>query len=251
MHLILTGATGRVGSAVLDAMLRNPSITKISVLSRSPVPQTTDSEEAKRKCNVIIHTDFEKPPPTELFSLLAGAKGCVWAQGISIREVSPPMYEKITYDFPIMWAEQFAKSDQVGEAGKFNFVYVSGEGATTTPGMITPAFGKVKGRAEKALLDLSKEQQFQKLRVFSARPGAVDNFHQLEIQKYSAGKSTGLRKYSEIAFTPVVRTFFKSMNSPTKELGDVLVQLAAGDGMALLPRSLCPAVHRLRLGCYA
>ena len=230
MHLILTGATGRVGSAALNAMIRSPDVTRISILSRSPVPQANDSEEAKKKCQVLIHSDFGDGPTDETMSKLAGAKGCVWAQGISVRSVSHEMYDKITYDYPMAWAKQFSQADAVGERGKFNFVYVSGEGATTKPGFMTPLFGKVKGRAENDLLELSKSERFEKLRVFSPRPGGVDDFYQPEIQKYTVGRATGLLRAIEIPLKPILRSSMKSLLSPTKELGDVLVQLAAGDG---------------------
>ncbi|KAJ4300656.1 hypothetical protein N0V88_003342 [Collariella sp. IMI 366227] len=52
MHLILTGATGLVGTAVLDAMIRTTDITKISVLSRRPVKFNDE------RINVILHKDF-------------------------------------------------------------------------------------------------------------------------------------------------------------------------------------------------
>jgi uncharacterized protein YbjT (DUF2867 family) len=78
MHLILTGATGLVGSAVLQVMLTHPAITTISVLSRRPVPQT----EGHPKAKVIIHKDFLNYPP-DLLEQLRGAEGCVWALGIS------------------------------------------------------------------------------------------------------------------------------------------------------------------------
>ena len=83
MHLILTGATGLVGSAVLQHMIVTPSITTVSVLSRRPVPQA----EGHSKVNVIIHKDYTSYP-SELLEKLKGAEGCVWAQGISATQVS-------------------------------------------------------------------------------------------------------------------------------------------------------------------
>lgn len=83
MHLILTGGTGLVGSAVLHHMLNTPSISQISILSRRPVPQA----EGHSKAKVIIHTDFNEYPPSVL-SQLKGAEGVVWAQGISVTQVT-------------------------------------------------------------------------------------------------------------------------------------------------------------------
>lgn len=78
MHLILTGATGLVGSAVLHHMLNTPAITQISILSRRPVPQAVGHPKA----NVIIHQDFTTYS-NEVLNQLKGAEGVVWAQGIS------------------------------------------------------------------------------------------------------------------------------------------------------------------------
>jgi uncharacterized protein YbjT (DUF2867 family) len=82
MHLILTGATGLVGSGVLHSMLTTPTITKVSVLSRRPVPMA----EGHSKVNVIIHKDYENYP-SEIMQQLKDADGCVWAQGISQTKV--------------------------------------------------------------------------------------------------------------------------------------------------------------------
>lgn len=81
MHLILTGATGLVGTAVLDAMIKCKDITKISVLSRRPVKFNDD------RINVIMHKDFASYDK-DLLGKLQGAQACVWALGISQAQVS-------------------------------------------------------------------------------------------------------------------------------------------------------------------
>lgn len=84
MHLILTGATGLVGSSVLDAMLKSKEITKISILSRRPVPLA----EKSPKVNTIIHKDFTNYE-SQVLEQLQGANGVVWALGISQLKVTP------------------------------------------------------------------------------------------------------------------------------------------------------------------
>ena len=83
MHLILTGATGLVGSACLHQMLTSEPVTKVSILSRRPVPMA----EGHPKVNVILHTDF-KQYPNEVLEQLKDATGCVWALGVSSNDVS-------------------------------------------------------------------------------------------------------------------------------------------------------------------
>jgi uncharacterized protein YbjT (DUF2867 family) len=84
MHLILTGATGLVGSAVLDAMLGMKEVSKISILSRRPVKMAEDAKDPR--VNLVIHKDFEHYD-AEVLDKLKGAEGCVWALGISQTQV--------------------------------------------------------------------------------------------------------------------------------------------------------------------
>jgi len=83
MHVILTGATGTCGSAVLSYCLREPAITRISILSRKPVKQA----EGHEKAHTVIHDDFEKYP-SDVLEKLKGAQACIWALGISQTEVT-------------------------------------------------------------------------------------------------------------------------------------------------------------------
>lgn len=83
MHLILTGATGLVGAAVLDNMLAQESISRISILSRRPVKMAESHDKAK----VIIHKDFKTYDET-LLEELRDAQGCVWALGVSQNDVN-------------------------------------------------------------------------------------------------------------------------------------------------------------------
>jgi uncharacterized protein YbjT (DUF2867 family) len=85
MHLVLTGATGLVGSAVLQQMIVNQSVSKVSILSRRPVAQAEGHEKVK----VIIHKNYAEYPP-QLLEQLKDVDGVVWAQGISATQVSKP-----------------------------------------------------------------------------------------------------------------------------------------------------------------
>ncbi|KAF2499153.1 nucleoside-diphosphate-sugar epimerase [Lophium mytilinum] len=224
MHLILTGATGLVGSAVLQNMLTMESVTKISILSRRPVPMIQGHED---KAQVIIHKDFETYPP-ELLGQLKDAQGCVWAQGISAMKVSKPDYIKITIDYPLAAATAFCT---LHPTTPFTFVYVSGEGATTSPGMLTSFFGKIKGQAESALLALNATHP--NLRPYSVRPGGVDPGEHTEIQGFASPQPMWQK--------PVlvgVKALYPSLHAPSRELGKVLTELALSKGEALEGRGV-------------
>ena len=81
MHIILTGATGTVGSQVLKHCLESPIVSQLSVLSR----RTFDLPSEKAK--VIVHKDYTSYPD-ELLAQLKGADACIWSLGISQNEVS-------------------------------------------------------------------------------------------------------------------------------------------------------------------
>jgi NAD dependent epimerase/dehydratase family enzyme len=84
VHLILTGGTGLIGSAVLHQMLTHEGVSRISILSRRPVKMAEGHED---KVNVIIHKDY-KNYDQALLNQLKDAHGCVWAQGVSQNDVN-------------------------------------------------------------------------------------------------------------------------------------------------------------------
>ena len=132
-------------------------------------------------------------------------------------------YIKITYEYPLAAARAFSTL-----SSPFKFVYVSGEGATTTPGMLTPLFGTTKGRAEAALLQLSKEDP--RICAYSLRPGMVDPTDHPEIHGFIPKQRSAVKRAAFTTLGPALRWGFKGMVSPTRDLGRVLTDLAAGDG---------------------
>ena len=221
MHLILTGATGLVGSSVLDAMIRAKDITKISILSRKPVRMAEELKDPR--INVILHQDFETYDATVL-DQLSGADGCVWALGISQFKVGTDEYIRITRDYTLAAARSFATLAP-SAARPFRFVYVSGEGATQTPGRFSAIFARTKGETERALADLAAE--LPTLRADSVRPGFVDAATHAAIKPYIPDPGL-LYNIGHVTVAPAIRAGFKGMHSPTEALGDFLTQMAVG-----------------------
>jgi uncharacterized protein YbjT (DUF2867 family) len=162
--VILTGATGLVGSAVLAQLLSSTSITRVSILSRKPVAAAKDHAKA----NVILQSDFSRYPSSVL-DQLQGAEGCVWAQGATSVGQTEKDYTELTHDWPLEAAKAFASTKDPSDK-RFNFVYVSGEGADQTE-KARAMFGRIKGRAEKDLLDLANDAH---LSVYNLRPAGID-----------------------------------------------------------------------------
>ena len=125
-------------------------------------------------------------------------------------------YRTITTDYPTAAAKAFA-----GLSPTFNFVHISGEGATREPGRFTPLFARTKGEAEAALLTLRSEHP--SLRIYNVRPGFIDESG--DKRKESGGTNKPLAYKILEPLAPVFRTFYPSGVSPTQPLAEMLVTL--------------------------
>ncbi|KZV83784.1 hypothetical protein EXIGLDRAFT_683488 [Exidia glandulosa HHB12029] len=207
MHIIL------VGHAVLQHCLASPAITQLSILSRRDFPLPPNS-----KARVIVHRDFTTYDDPVLVESLKGAQGCVWAQGVSANDVSKEEYVNITLGYPVAAAKAFAPLSD-----KFNFVYVSSEGADPTEKSYT-YFARIKGRAESHLLALpSTSPSLSSLRMYNVRPFFIDpgpgNWHRNESFLFTS------------VAAPILRVVLPTgLHTPTDELARTLVDLAIGYG---------------------
>ena len=279
MHLILTGATGLVGSGVLSYILSLPAtstpLTRLTILSRRPIPMLSNHSPLSPhiKIETIIHNDFSVYPDS-LLEKLRGAKGVIWALGIGSLEVPKDEYVRITKEYPLAAARAFAELGGEVEDGtaapavststtnanatqaatqgaptiettagsassKFNFIYVSGEGASHTPSrFFTPLFGTVKGETEIALAKLAHSLSSQnpsntQLNTISVRAGAVDPRHDdPRVGEAVADKKSGKRAKGVLGHTvfPAMTALMPGMMTPTDRLGRVLVELALMEG---------------------
>ncbi|KAF7554080.1 hypothetical protein G7Z17_g3182 [Cylindrodendrum hubeiense] len=220
MHLILTGATGLVGTSVLDAMLKMKELTKISILSKRPVPMTEVAHDPR--VSVIIHKDFVKYDP-EVLSKLQGASGAIWALGVSQTQVPKEEFVTITRDYPLAAAEAFANLAPADEP--FRFIYISAGGATQTPGVFSPYYGDIKGKTETLLCEL--RVLYPRLHTESFRAGFVDASQHPDIKPYIPDPPLLYRVMIPFVALPI-RIAAKWMVCPTERLGQFLAELAMG-----------------------
>jgi hypothetical protein len=113
----------------------------------------------------------------------------------------------------------------------FTFVYVSGEGATQTPGIFTPIFGRVKGQTEQSLYDFGKANPMFK--VYNVRPAAVDWRHHHEIHPFIPA----LPAYRKVLMSPIDMVY-KSFMTPTRPMATVFTELAMSKGEPLVGKDL-------------
>ncbi|ROT41971.1 hypothetical protein SODALDRAFT_326141 [Sodiomyces alkalinus F11] len=221
MHLILTGATGVVGSSVLDAMLKNKEVTTISILSRRPVPLADQAQDPR--VHVIIHEDFAQYPP-EVLEQLKGAQGVVWALGVRPMTVGKEEYLRITKDYPTAAASAFSSSlaTETTEKDPFRFVFVSGAFATQKPGPFHPLYARTKGQTEARLSEIAAQSQGRFV-VDSLRASTVDPTGHEAVLKVVP--RDGVLKRLGFAAN---RVLVPAMYAPSEPLGRFLTGLALG-----------------------
>src|SRR6188768_3903192 len=120
MRILVTGATGMVGSEVIRQAIEDPGISRVTALVRKPMDITHP------KLRSIIHRDFTNYDAVE--DILKEQDACIWALGISQTKVkSEKEYRLITLDFAIAAGYALIKANPA-----IRYLFVSGEGTDTT-----------------------------------------------------------------------------------------------------------------------
>src|SRR5437762_3346998 len=97
MKIIVTGATGMVGSEVIRQAILDKDIEEITAIVRKPLDVTHP------KLKTVIHQDFMDY--LSLMEIFKKNDACLWCLGISQNLVSKEEYYKITYDYTIAAAK--------------------------------------------------------------------------------------------------------------------------------------------------
>lgn len=165
MNVLIFGATGMVGQAVLRECLLDPGVTRVVAIGRSPARDTPMGRlpEAASKLDDLIHADMYDYSAVE--DRLGGFDACFFCLGVSSAGMTEAAYTRVTYDLTLAAATLLARLNP-----QMVFTYVSGrstDSSETGPVM----WARVKGRTENALLHLPFRA------VYMFRPGVIEPLH--------------------------------------------------------------------------
>jgi uncharacterized protein YbjT (DUF2867 family) len=154
LNVVIFGATGVAGAAVLYECLKHPRISRVVAVTRRSLGIDDD------KFSEIIHTDFLDYSAIE--GELKGFDACFWNLGVSQLHVrDEETYRRITYDYTFAAANVLARLNP-----DMTFCFLTGLG--TDPTMRSrQMWARVKGQAERDLEDLPFGA------VYVYRPGVI------------------------------------------------------------------------------
>jgi uncharacterized protein YbjT (DUF2867 family) len=198
MKVILFGATGMVGKAVLRQCLLDPEVDSILSIGRQP------SGATHPKLRELVRADLFD------FKLdageLRGFDSCFFCLGVSSVGKSEAEYTHLTYDLTMGWAQALARENPA-----LRFLYVSGMG---TGGK--SMWARVKGRTEHDLLALFPA-------AIMIRLGALRPMHG-ERSKTSGG-SMLLTMLAPL--WPILQRLWPNFVITTEELGRAMILAAS------------------------
>lgn len=197
--VILLGATGLVGSHLLQGLLADDSCGKVVTLTRSPVKGGYHSD----KLETLI-VDFEQPAQWR-GRLIADQVIC--ALGTTIKKAgSRQAFRRVDFDYPITVA-QAARN-----LGCRHFMLVSAMGSDPNSRVF---YNRVKGELEAAMLTL----EFNSVSIF--RPSLLMGQRQEFRLGEALGQIVGRR------FTWVIPKAYRPIHAQT--VADAILRIAAQD----------------------
>jgi uncharacterized protein YbjT (DUF2867 family) len=200
MKVLIFGATGMVGQGVLLECERDPGVTSIVALGRTPVAA------AHPKLTNLIHADLANYDGLE--AQLTGFDACFFSLGVTSNGMSEADYTRVTYT----WTEAAGQALSRLNPG-MTFIYVSGSG-TDSSEKGRSMWARVKGRTENALLRLP-------LSAYMFRPGFIQPMDGIE------SKTPSYRIFYKVLapLMPLLRRALPNQVLTTREIGQAMLSV--------------------------
>lgn len=138
MNILLFGASGTAGGAVLHACLTTSVVKEVRVIVRRPLGR------ADGKLREFVHPNYLNYD--EVTDAFRAVDACLFCLGVSVTQVSKEEFVKISHDYAIAAAQKLKV-----ESPGFAFHYISGAG---TRAESRTFWSKVKGETENELMGL-------------------------------------------------------------------------------------------------
>ncbi|KAF4427905.1 hypothetical protein FACUT_9577 [Fusarium acutatum] len=172
MKLIVTGASGYVGSEIIRQSLKLPHITSVIAVSRKLVPPSAGTISTRLECVVV--EDYGSYPD-HVRDKFHGADACIWTVGITpltYGSLDAAQARKICIDDTVTGLQTMIKSSPTKP---FRFLYMSGADAETdqtkTPSFM-PEYFLMRGEAENQVMKFAKQHPGE-VAACVARPGFI------------------------------------------------------------------------------
>ena len=201
MKVLIFGATGMVGQAVLLECERDPGVVSVVALGRTPV-----AGEHPKLTN-LIHADLANF--AGLDAQLTGFDACFYCLGVTSNGMSEADYTRMTYTWTVAAGETLSRLNP-----GMTFIYVSGSG-TDSSEKGRSMWARVKGRTENALLRLP-------LTAYMFRPGFIQPMDGIE------SKTPSYRIFYKVLapFMPLLRRALPNQMLTTREIGQAMLSVA-------------------------
>jgi len=201
MKVLIFGATGMVGQAVLLECERDPGVVSVVALGRTPV-----AGEHPKLTN-LIHTDLATY--AGLDAQLTGFDACFYCLGVTSNGMSEADYTRMTYTWTVAAGETLSRLNP-----GMTFIYVSGSG-TDSSEKGRSMWARVKGRTENALLRLP-------LTAYMFRPGFIQPMDGIE------SKTPSYRIFYKVLapLMPLLHRALPNQVLTTREIGQAMLSVA-------------------------
>jgi uncharacterized protein YbjT (DUF2867 family) len=200
-RVVVFGATGTAGSAVVRECLADERIAEVRAITRRSLGF------ADPKLRDIHCADFAHPE--EIAHQLTGVDACFFCLGVSARGNDEEYYREVTLTYPLAAADVLRE-----RSPEHTFVHLSA-GGTDTSGRSRMLWARVKGETENQL------RQAGLRRLIIARPGYI--YPGPDQRPHGAGAA--LRR----AIFPTVSAVLPGLAIRAEDLARGMIEAALGD----------------------